>query len=271
MCGRFAQPRSPDELARIFRARRVTELEGDRFNVAPTDEVAAVVERHADGRRGGVVGVAGSFDGRPTLLLHDRHHYRERAPRAVALADAGHPRRGGLGRLARRRSRAARPPRAASTRPGRCARGVPGRDGGQQRPQQRPDPARSAPRAGQRVPLLKIALPPDAMVVIVGIAGSGKSTFAGARFALTEILSSDAFRAMVADDEADQSASVDAFAMLHAALRFRLRRGRLSVVDATNVEEWSRRELLDIAARERRPAVAIVLDLSMEVCLERLS
>jgi len=108
------------------------------------------------------------------------------------------------------------------------------------------------------------------MVVIVGIAGSGKSTFAGARFALTEILSSDAFRAMVADDEADQSASVDAFAMLHAALRFRLRRGRLSVVDATNVEEWSRRELLDIAARERRPAVAIVLDLSIEVCLERL-
>ena len=73
------------------------------------------------------------------------------------------------------------------------------------------------------------------------------------------------------DDEADQSASVDAFAMLHAALRFRLRRGRLSVLDATNVEEWSRRELLDIAARERRPAVAIVLDLSMEVCLERLS
>ena len=48
MCGRFAQPRSPDELARIFRARRVTELEGDRFNVAPTDEVAAVVERHGE-------------------------------------------------------------------------------------------------------------------------------------------------------------------------------------------------------------------------------
>jgi putative SOS response-associated peptidase YedK len=48
MCGRFAQPRSSDELARIFRARRVSELEGDRFNVAPTDEVAAVVERHGD-------------------------------------------------------------------------------------------------------------------------------------------------------------------------------------------------------------------------------
>ena len=48
MCGRFAQPRSSDELARIFRARRVTELDGDRFNVAPTDEVAAVVEHRGE-------------------------------------------------------------------------------------------------------------------------------------------------------------------------------------------------------------------------------
>jgi putative SOS response-associated peptidase YedK len=48
MCGRFAQPRSSDELARIFRARRVTELDGERFNVAPTDEVAAVVDHHGE-------------------------------------------------------------------------------------------------------------------------------------------------------------------------------------------------------------------------------
>jgi len=48
MGGRFAQPRSSDELARIFRARRVTELEGGRFNVAPTDAVAAVVEHHGE-------------------------------------------------------------------------------------------------------------------------------------------------------------------------------------------------------------------------------
>ncbi|TMB52315.1 MAG: hypothetical protein E6J50_02435 [Chloroflexi bacterium] len=83
---------------------------------------------------------------------------------------------------------------------------------------------------------MKIALPSDAMVVLVGIAGSGKSTFARAHFAPTEILSSDAFRAVVADDEADQSASGDAFALLHAALALRLRRARLAVVDATNVE-----------------------------------
>lgn len=115
-----------------------------------------------------------------------------------------------------------------------------------------------------------IVVPADAMVVLIGIAGSGKSTFAQAHFAPTEVLSSDSFRAMAADDEADQSASEDAFALLHAALDIRLKRGRLALVDATNVEEWGRRQLLDIADRRRRPAVAIVLDIPLEVCLERL-
>jgi putative SOS response-associated peptidase YedK len=48
MCGRFAQPRSSDDLARIFRARPAAELAGERYNVAPTDEVAAVVQHHGD-------------------------------------------------------------------------------------------------------------------------------------------------------------------------------------------------------------------------------
>lgn len=45
MCGRFAQPRSSDELARLFGASVADSLAGLQFNVAPTDEVAAVVER----------------------------------------------------------------------------------------------------------------------------------------------------------------------------------------------------------------------------------
>ena len=48
MCGRFAQPRSAEELARIFHARPAADVPGDRFNVAPTDEVAAVVEHHGE-------------------------------------------------------------------------------------------------------------------------------------------------------------------------------------------------------------------------------
>ncbi|HLY35221.1 MAG TPA: AAA family ATPase [Candidatus Limnocylindria bacterium] len=114
-----------------------------------------------------------------------------------------------------------------------------------------------------------VSVPADAMIVLVGAAGSGKSTLAARLFAPTEVLSSDAFRAIVAEDETDQSASVDAFALLHAALTARLKRGHLTVVDATNVEEWGRRQLLEIAARWHRPAVALVLDLPLEVCLTR--
>ena len=114
-----------------------------------------------------------------------------------------------------------------------------------------------------------IVLPPDALVLLIGVAASGKSTFARAHFAPTEILSSDALRALIADDPAAQGATDDAFDLLHRILAMRLRRGRLSVVDATNVEDWARRELLAIARQHRRPVVAIVLDVPLAVALER--
>lgn len=114
-----------------------------------------------------------------------------------------------------------------------------------------------------------IRLPAGALVLLVGVAGSGKSTFAARHFAPTQVLSSDALRAVVADDPKAQSATEDAFDLLHRILAMRLRRGRLTVVDATNVEEWARRELLSIARAHRRPAVAIVLDLPMAVIAER--
>jgi protein phosphatase len=116
-----------------------------------------------------------------------------------------------------------------------------------------------------------VSVPGDAMVVLVGIAGSGKSTFAARHFAPTQVLSSDAFRAMVSDNARDQAATDDAFELLHAALHMRLQRGRLTVVDATNVEGWARGQLLDVAARFARPAVAIVFDVPIEMCLARIA
>ena len=114
-----------------------------------------------------------------------------------------------------------------------------------------------------------IALPADALVVLVGIAGSGKSTFAAAHFSPTKVLSSDAFRAMITDSASAQGATDDAFDLLHRVLDLRLRRGRLTVVDATNVEAWARDQLLAVARRHRRPAVAIVLDVPDEIALAR--
>jgi predicted kinase len=114
-----------------------------------------------------------------------------------------------------------------------------------------------------------ISLPGDALVVLIGIAASGKSTFAARHFAPSQVLSSDAMRALIADDPGAQGSTDDAFELLHRLLDMRLRRGRLTVVDATNVEDWARAELLGIARRHRRPAVAIVLDVPIEVALER--
>jgi predicted kinase len=116
---------------------------------------------------------------------------------------------------------------------------------------------------------VSLPIPADAMVLLIGVAASGKSTFARRHFAPTEVLSSDALRAVITDDPHAQAATDDAFDLLHRILAMRLRRGRLTVVDATNVEAWARAELLAVARRHRRPAVAIVLDLPLEVALAR--
>ena len=112
-------------------------------------------------------------------------------------------------------------------------------------------------------------LPADALVVLIGPSGAGKTTFAAGHFSPTQVLSSDAFRGVVSDDPRDQTATDAAFELLHAALAMRLARGRLTVVDATNVEAWARERLLVAARRHRRPVVAIVFDLPLSTCLER--
>lgn len=116
---------------------------------------------------------------------------------------------------------------------------------------------------------MKLSLPADAMLVLIGPSGAGKSTFAARHFAPTEVLSSDALRAVVADDPNDQSATDAAFELLQTILGLRLARGRLTVVDATNVEAWARERLLAAARRHRRPAAALVFDLPLGACLDR--
>ena len=61
----------------------------------------------------------------------------------------------------------------------------------------------------------RIEVPELAVIAMVGVSGSGKSTFARKHFKATEILSSDHYRGVVSDDETDQSASGDAFDALY--------------------------------------------------------
>ena len=111
------------------------------------------------------------------------------------------------------------------------------------------------------------ALPDDALILLVGPSGAGKSTWAAGRFGPHEVLESDEFRAMVADDADDQTATADAFKLLHAVVRARTRRGLRTVVDATNVTVGARRSLIRIADRASRPVIAVVFDISLERCL----
>ncbi|VTS05495.1 AAA family ATPase [Tuwongella immobilis] len=108
---------------------------------------------------------------------------------------------------------------------------------------------------------MRLAIPELALVLLVGPSGAGKSTFSRKHFRPTEILSSDFFRAIVCDDETNQSAGRDAFDVLHLVASKRLGRGRLTVIDATNVQTEARRPLIAMARRFHVQSAAIVFDL----------
>lgn len=112
-------------------------------------------------------------------------------------------------------------------------------------------------------------MPALSLVVLVGISGSGKSTFARRHFAATEVLSSDFCRGLVSDDENDMAATADAFDVLYYIAGKRLAAGRLTVVDATNVRSEDRRTLVALAREHDVIPAAIVLDLPERICAER--
>ncbi|MBI2781183.1 MAG: AAA family ATPase [Chloroflexi bacterium] len=114
-----------------------------------------------------------------------------------------------------------------------------------------------------------LSLPEPCLVVLIGAAGSGKSTLAARLFPPDAVLSSDAYRAVVSGDEADQRATRTAFAILHRELDRRLALGRTTVIDATSVTPFARRGLVRSAAARGVPAVAIVLDLDPQIVLAR--
>ncbi|MFC9895140.1 polynucleotide kinase-phosphatase [Nocardia sp. NPDC127579] len=117
--------------------------------------------------------------------------------------------------------------------------------------------------------MTELSIPELSLVVLIGSTGSGKSSFARKHFRETAIVSSDACRGIVSDDENDQSATPEAFALLHHIAGVRLRRGLRTVVDATNVQPKARQELVAVARAHDVLPVAIVLDVPDAVCLER--
>ncbi|WP_371784402.1 polynucleotide kinase-phosphatase [Streptosporangium subroseum] len=117
--------------------------------------------------------------------------------------------------------------------------------------------------------MTEINVPEMSLVVLVGVSGSGKSTFARKHFIPTQVVSSDFCRGLVSDDENDQAATSDAFDVLHYIVGTRLKRGLLTVVDATNVQWEARKSLIELAKEHNVLVDAIVLDVPEEVAIAR--
>jgi protein phosphatase len=120
-----------------------------------------------------------------------------------------------------------------------------------------------------RRPTTHITIPEVALVVLVGVSGSGKSSFARKHFLPTEIVSSDHARGLVSDDENNQAATTAAFEVVHFIASKRLEAHKLTVIDATNVQQAGRKALVELARRHHVLLHAIVLDVPPGVCAER--
>ncbi len=118
-------------------------------------------------------------------------------------------------------------------------------------------------------PAPRIAVPPDALVILCGPSGSGKSFFARRNARSTAIVSSDRCRALVGDDATDQRFSGRAFDLFHRIIAHRLAVGRLTVADSTALSPDARRELRRLARRAGRPTVLILFDLPLTLCRRR--
>ena len=116
---------------------------------------------------------------------------------------------------------------------------------------------------------MKQMIPEKCLVLLIGASGCGKSTFAKQHFLPTEIVSSDECRGTVSDDDNNQLATGDAFELLHYIVEKRMKNGRLTVVDATNVQPDSRKKLIQIADKHYYQTVGVVFNFDVDVSFER--
>jgi protein phosphatase len=116
-----------------------------------------------------------------------------------------------------------------------------------------------------------IHIPSRSLVVLIGLSGSGKSTWAQRNFKPTQIVSADTFRGMLSDSEGNQEVSSEAFRLLFQVVGSRLSRKLTTVVDNTSVTPYSRAELRACAIAAGFNLVGIHFNTSLEACTVRSS
>jgi len=108
------------------------------------------------------------------------------------------------------------------------------------------------------------------IVVLVGLPGSGKSTYL--RQLGTSGLASDAIRKLLADDEADQTIHERVFQTIRYLLRQRLAiRRDVTYIDATNLSPQERAPYVGIGKSYGCEIEAVFFDIPFEVCRARNS
>src|SRR4051812_21767455 len=129
--------------------------------------------------------------------------------------------------------------------------------------------AERSPARRRAVRIRVVPLPDPAVVVLVGAAGSGKSTWALDRYRRPEVGSSDDLRGILGSGPADLDASADAFDLLERIVAARLSRGLTTVIDTLGLDAARRTAWRDAAHAAGLPAVAVLLDTPGEECRRR--
>lgn len=115
----------------------------------------------------------------------------------------------------------------------------------------------------------EIQIAPRTLIMLCGMAGAGKSTFAGRHFELTQVVSSDTCRALLCDGDRTQNVDPDLFDLFHFLIQKRLKLGRLTVADSTALYDFARRRLLDLAREAGYHTCLLVFNVPRAVCLQR--
>ena len=106
------------------------------------------------------------------------------------------------------------------------------------------------------------------LVVLVGLPGSGKSTYL-ARLGVNAI-SSDEVRRLLVDDATDQTIHRRVFTTVRHLIRQRIAVGRaVTYIDATNLTRRERRQYVRLGQLHDCEVEAVFFDVPLEICLER--
>ncbi len=112
-------------------------------------------------------------------------------------------------------------------------------------------------------------LPQNTLVVLCGLSGSGKSSFANRHFPETNVISSDKCRALISDNMRNLEINTETFGLVYYLTRLRLKARRLTVIDSTALRDFTRKAFLTIAKDYNFQTLLLVLDISEEVCRAR--